>query len=72
MKDIWTCPNCGERMRKKSDISNVYHICLKCGYSMEGKEQNFDFGRVCPNCHHVLSDNIECSYCGYDLGSDFD
>jgi len=72
MKEIWTCPNCGAEMKRLTDTSTLYHICPICGCSMEGKEQNFDSGRICPNCHYILDNSIECSHCGYDLGSDFD
>lgn len=72
MSDIFTCPNCGAKMKKQIDDMNHFHICPKCGCSIDGKEQYFDSGFICPNCHNLLENNIECYYCGYDLGSDFD
>ena len=72
MGTIWTCPNCGSDMRKSIEGSIECYICSTCGCCLDAKEQIFDVGNMCPNCHHVLEDARECPNCGYDLGSDFD
>ena len=66
MEDMWICPNCGAKMKKLTDTSSLYHVCRRCGCSLEGGEQNFYSGGICPNCHSTLYSNIECPYCGYD------
>ena len=72
MEDIWTCPNCGATMKKIMDENGIYRTCPKCGCTVEGHEQHFDENQVCPNCHQEMESNCECSYCGYDLGTDFE
>lgn len=66
------CPNCGEKMQKSPDGPDTLYVCEKCGCTIEATEQNLDASKACPNCNHLLEDGNECSYCGYDLGSDFD
>ena len=72
MEELWTCPNCGAEMRKFTNVSTPYYVCPKCGCSLEAKERNFHLGADCPNCHRSLDNAVECPYCGYDLGSDFE
>jgi Zn-finger nucleic acid-binding protein len=72
MTTSWTCPNCGSDMKKVVDIQPPCFVCSKCGCSMEAEEKNFHNGEMCPNCHGLIQDSIECPHCGYDLGSDFD
>ncbi|UCD13527.1 MAG: hypothetical protein JSW60_08220 [Thermoplasmatales archaeon] len=59
-------------MKRVTSNSGLYHICEKCGCTIEGCEQNFEPEIVCPNCHSSMDSSNECSYCGYDLGSDFE
>jgi hypothetical protein len=63
----WICPNCGSDMKRSSEM----YVCPECGCSIEAEEKNFDCGTTCPNCNQPM-DGRECSYCGYDLGSDFE
>ena len=72
MDDLWICPNCGTAMKQLINKSGLFRICEKCGCTIEGKEQNFESEGICPNCHCLMESTSECSYCGYDLGSDFD
>ena len=72
MEDLWICPNCGTTMKRIVIDSGLFHICQKCGCSIEGKEQVFNADKICPNCHCSMESDSECSYCGYDLGSDFE
>ena len=72
MEDIWTCPNCGATMKKKTDVYGHYRICPKCGCTVEGHEQRYDANQICPNCHQEIDNNSECSHCGYYLGTDFE
>lgn len=69
---LWSCPNCGSQMRKIPDGTTPFRVCNQCGCSIEAEEKSFNPGRLCPNCKQELGDNMECPYCGYDLGSDFD
>jgi len=72
MEELWTCPNCGNEMEKNSYITTPCFVCPKCGCSLEARERNFNLGSDCPNCHRYLDSAIECTHCGYDLGSDFE
>ena len=72
LKKKWICPNCGEKMHLLSDSLPLTYVCPKCGCSIEAENQDFSSEGVCPNCNQVLDDGNECSYCGYDLGTDFD
>ena len=65
------CPNCGEIMKRSLDTSIPLYVCPKCSCTIEKTEQNLDSDMTCPNCNQFM-DGSECSYCGYDLGSDFD
>lgn len=65
------CPNCGENMNRSLTASISLYVCPKCGCSIEKIDQNLNADTTCPNCNQFLDGN-ECSYCGYDLGSDFD
>ena len=47
------------------------YVCPECGCTIDAEEQNFDAENICPNCYQPM-EGSECSYCGYDLGSDFD
>ena len=51
--------------------STSYYVCSECGCSIYAEEQNYDCENLCPSCNQTLDGN-ECTYCGYDLGSDFD
>ena len=66
------CPNCGgEMIPSKNELDDTY-ICKECGCCVHGDEiQDFNSDMICPNCNQPLEGN-ECSYCGYDLGSDFE
>ncbi len=68
--NVWVCPHCGEEMKLVKNREGCYHVCESCGCMIEGLEQDCELGSVCPNCHQVM-DGGECSYCGYDMGSDF-
>ena len=47
-------------------------VCKDCGCCVSTNElNNVDTDHICPNCNQSLEGN-ECSYCGYDLGSDFE
>lgn len=70
-KKICICPNCGNEMKISFNDSTSYYVCPECGCSMDSEIQNYDWCNICPNCNQEIDDN-ECSYCGYDLGSDFD
>ncbi|MBN2603867.1 MAG: rubredoxin [Candidatus Thermoplasmatota archaeon] len=59
-------------MKKIIGSQSQYYECPNCGCYLDAKEQNFDVGKTCPNCHHIMDDGWECPYCGYDFGSDFD
>ena len=72
VEEKWVCPNCGAKMKKSPDSQASIYVCPKCGCSIEATEQSLDADRVCPSCNQLLDDANECSYCGYDLGSDFD
>lgn len=72
MSAVWTCPNCGSDMRKITEMAMPCYVCNSCGCSLEAEEKNFSNGSVCPNCHRLIDDDIECPHCGYDPGSDFD
>jgi hypothetical protein len=71
LKKICTCPNCGAEMRKNYYSATSYYVCSECGCSINAEERNYDSENVCPSCNQKL-DGSECTYCGYDLGSDFD
>lgn len=71
MEDTWICPNCGATMKQVIIESGLFHICQKCGCTIEGRKQNFESESICPNCHSLMESESECSYCGYDLGTDF-
>jgi Zn-finger nucleic acid-binding protein len=71
LKKTCACPNCGGKMAPSNNVSLSLYICPECGSSIDTGEQNYDCNNLCPNCNQILEDN-ECSYCGYDLGSDFD
>ena len=70
-KKICSCPNCGSDMKISIIDFESYYICPECGCSIIAEEQNYDCENLCPSCNQIISGN-ECSYCGYDLGSDFD
>ena len=72
MDNIWICPNCGSGMKRISYNPFICHECPKCGCTIEGREQKFDYENNCPNCHQSMENHSECPYCGYDMGSDFD
>lgn len=72
MDDVWICPNCGAEMKRLTNKEGLFHVCQSCGCTLEGREQNYQMDSVCPNCHCSMDSNHECSYCGYDLGSDFE
>ena len=72
MEEIWICPNCGNEMKRLANSSGLFHVCQKCGCTIEGREQNFGDEGICPNCHGAMDSSNECSHCGYDLGSDFE
>jgi hypothetical protein len=72
MDDLWICPNCGSAMKQFANSSGLFHICNKCGCTIEGKEQKYEAEYCCPNCHQQMGSGCECQHCGYDLGSDFD
>lgn len=72
MEETWICPNCGNEMKRLTNKSGLFHVCQKCGCTLEGKEQNFGYEKICPNCHSPMDSSTECDYCGYDLGSDFE
>ncbi len=59
-------------MKQIVQFSGLFHVCNKCGSTIEGREQKFDTENNCPNCHQQMGNNSECPHCGYDLGSDFD
>ena len=68
----YVCPNCGGEMEPSKNDSDEAYVCKDCGCCVDGNELcNFDTDQVCPNCNQHLEGN-ECSYCGYDLGSDFE
>jgi ssDNA-binding Zn-finger/Zn-ribbon topoisomerase 1 len=71
LKKVCTCPNCGANMKIINDGSTSYYVCSECGCSIYAEDQNYDCQDLCPSCNQALDGN-ECSYCGYDLGSDFD
>ena len=71
LKKICVCPNCGSEMKISYNDSTSCYVCPECGSSIDAKEQNYDCKNLCPSCNQTLDGN-ECSYCGYDLGSDFD
>jgi membrane protease subunit (stomatin/prohibitin family) len=71
LKEIWICPSCGKEMNLSQNGSMSVYICPECGCTIEAGTQNYDINNLCPNCNQVIDEN-ECSYCGYDLGSDFD
>ena len=71
LKELWVCPNCGTEMNLIEKDNSSYYVCPECGCTIDSEKQNFDIDSICPNCNQVLEGN-ECSYCGYDLGSDFD
>jgi hypothetical protein len=71
LKKICICPNCGSEMKITCNDSTSYYFCKECGCSIDAKELNYDCENLCPSCNQTLDGN-ECSYCGYDLGSDFD
>lgn len=66
------CTNCGASMKKLRDSNNLFYVCPKCGCYQEGYKKDFYNGSACPNCHHILENEVECGYCGYYLGSDFE
>jgi len=72
MDELWICPNCGNEMKRLTNNSGLFHVCQKCGCTIEGREQNFGDEGICPNCHSAMDHSNECSHCGYDLGSDFE
>lgn len=50
---LYTCPNCGESIRKESKF------CPNCGESLEEKK------KTCPECGEIVEDhNKFCSNCG--------
>ncbi|MCK4415582.1 MAG: hypothetical protein KAU84_00365 [Thermoplasmatales archaeon] len=59
-------------MKRLTNSSGLFHVCQKCGCTIEGREQNFGDEGICPNCHGAMDSTNECSHCGYDLGSDFE
>ena len=71
MDKKWVCPNCGTEMNRSPDGSTNVYVCPECGCTIDAEEQNFELGNICPNCNQPIDGN-ECSYCGYDLGSDFE
>jgi DNA-directed RNA polymerase subunit RPC12/RpoP len=71
LKNLWVCPNCGSDMNLSNNESNSVYVCPECGCTIDAEEQKFNFENACPNCNQIMDGN-ECSYCGYDLGSDFD
>ena len=71
MEEKYVCPNCGAKMNPSPNTPTPTYVCPECGCSIEVTEQNLDSRNVCPNCNQLLDGN-ECSYCGYDLGSDFE
>ena len=72
MDDIWICPNCGNEMKRLTNNTGIFHVCQKCGCTIEGREQIYGDEGICPNCHSAMDSSHECSHCGYDLGSDFE
>lgn len=71
LKEIWACPNCGTEMNLSHEGPVSIYVCPECGCTIDAEEQNFDAENICPNCYQPM-EGKECSYCGYDLGSDFD
>ena len=71
LKEKCICPNCGEQMNISKNESTEIYVCPICGCTVDAENQNFESNSICPNCSQLLDGN-ECSYCGYDLGSDFD
>lgn len=72
LKGKFVCPNCGSEMQLSSDAAVAMYVCPDCGSTIEAdEEQNFDGAGLCPNCNQQMQGS-ECSYCGYDLGSDFE
>ncbi len=68
----FVCPNCGAEMHLSTDAAVPIYVCSDCGCTIEAEEeQNFDSADLCPNCNQPMQGS-ECSYCGYDLGSDFE
>lgn len=70
-EETWTCPNCGGKMKRVVNNDVPYFVCPDCGSSLEESDLCYELKAICPNCHQPMDGN-ECSYCGYDLGSDFD
>ncbi len=72
LKEKFVCPNCGSDMCLSPEGAVPMYVCTDCGSTIEAdEEQNFDSAGLCPNCNQPM-DGSECSYCGYDLGSDFE
>ncbi|MFE3845471.1 hypothetical protein ACFL1L_01245 [Thermoplasmatota archaeon] len=71
LKKVCACPNCGSEMKITYQMSTYYYVCSECGCSIYAEKQNYDCESFCPSCNQPLDGN-ECTYCGYDLGSDFD
>jgi DNA-directed RNA polymerase subunit RPC12/RpoP len=72
METKYICPNCGGDMEPSPNQSDETYICNDCGCCVSTNElYNVDTDHICPNCNQPLEGN-ECSYCGYDLGSDFE
>ena len=71
LKKICACPNCGAEMKISCYDSTSFYVCPDCGCSIEAIEQDYNCENFCPSCNQTLNGS-ECSYCGYDLGSDFD
>ena len=68
----YICPNCGGEMQLSVNSSDDTYVCKECGCCVSKNEiNNVDMDHCCPNCNQPLEGN-ECSYCGYDLGSDFE
>jgi DNA-directed RNA polymerase subunit RPC12/RpoP len=66
------CPNCGTDMRLSTEGAVPTYVCPDCGSTLEAdEEQQYDSEGLCPNCNQPMQGS-ECSYCGYDLGSDFE
>jgi hypothetical protein len=72
MENKLICPNCGGNMEPSITDSNHVYVCRDCGCCIDSDELfNFDNEKTCPNCNQSI-EGSECTYCGYDLGSDFE
>jgi transposase len=72
MEDKCICPNCGEKMNRSENTTDSIFVCPECGCSIDADNQFYGSDDLCPNCNQLMEEGNECSYCGYDLGTDFD